>query len=164
VTWVQADPDKADYHFIGCIATPVQVALPSPPTSGNKSGPFPADYEFFLTIPFLRGIHRDSVCPLLNCIRYQSVRAGDRLIDQGDEGEACYIVQSGRCRVVLEKHGQHRPLVTIREREFVGEMALLTGEPRSAHVEALTDMELWSISRDEFEQLIQSDPVMAFSH
>jgi tRNA A-37 threonylcarbamoyl transferase component Bud32 len=160
VTWVQADLDKSDNHFIGCTATPAQVALPTPPTFGNKPGPFPADYEFFLTIPFLRGIHRDSVCPLLNCIRYRSVRAGDRFIGQGDEGDAGYIVQRGTCRVVLEKHGQHRPLVTIREREFVGEMALLTGEPRSAHVEALTDMELWSISRDEFEQLIQSDPVV----
>ena len=160
VTRVKKDPDKADYYFIGCAVNPAPFAMPSPPSSGNKSGPFPVDYEFFLTIPFLRGLHRDSVCPLLNCIRYQSVKAGDRFIGQGEEGDACYIVQSGTCRVVLEKHGQHRPLVTIREREFVGEMALLTGEPRSAHVEAMTDMELWRISRYEFEELIQSNPVM----
>jgi tRNA A-37 threonylcarbamoyl transferase component Bud32 len=159
-TRVKKDPDRAGYYFIGCTVTPAPLAMPSPSSSGNKPGAFPADYEFFLTIPFLRGLHRDSVCPLLNCIRYQSVKAGDRFIGQGEEGDACYIVQSGACRVVLEKHGQHRPLVTIREREFVGEMALLTGEPRSAHVEALTDMELWSITRNEFEELIQSDPVI----
>jgi CRP-like cAMP-binding protein len=158
VRWVQPDPKKPEHHFTGCTAAPANIALPCLATAGDKSGPFPADYEFFRMVPFLKAIHRDAVCPLLNSIRYRSVKAGERFICQGDRGDVCYIVQSGTCRVLLEKHAERHTLGVIKEREFVGEMALLTGEPRSAHVEALSDLEMWSISRDVFEALLQADP------
>ena len=129
--------------------------------SGSKRPPSAAEYEVFLSVGFLRGIHPNSVTPLLNVIRFRSVKAGERFIRQGDEGRDCCLVQRGSCRVVLETQGQLRPLAVIRERELVGEMALLTGEPRSAHVEAITDMELWSISRKDFDALIAANPVMS---
>jgi CRP-like cAMP-binding protein len=158
VIWTRPDPKKADYYLIGCTATAACFSLPCPPGSGGKSGPFPSDYEFFRTVPFLKAIHRDAVCPLLNQIRFRSVKAGERFISQGEKGEDCFIVQSGACQVLLEKHGERHPVGTIKEREFVGEMALLTGEPRSAHVEAATDLELWSIPREVFEETLRADP------
>jgi serine/threonine protein kinase len=63
--------------------------------------------------------------------------------------------------VVLEKQGERHVVGLVREREFVGEMALLTGEPRSAHVEAVTDLKLWRIPRDVFEAMLQADPEVA---
>jgi len=126
--------------------------------SSHKSGPFPSDYEFFRNVPFLKAIHRDAVCPLLNNIRYRSVKAGERFISQGDEGDVCYIIQRGTCQAVLEKHGKRHTVGLIKEGEFVGEMALLTGEPRSTHVEAVTDMELWGIPWDIIEALLRADP------
>ena len=161
VRWEQPDPKRAEYRFVGCSAAAGRAALPCPPISGGKSGPFPADYEFFRKVPFLKAIHRDAVCPLLNSIRYRSVKAGERFIRQGEQGDVCYVLQSGTCRVVLEKHAQQHTVGTIKEREFVGEMALLTGEPRSANVEALSDLELWSIPREVFEAQVQADPEVA---
>jgi CRP-like cAMP-binding protein len=158
VRWTQLDHRKAEYQLIGCTAAEAGLDLPRPAACGDKSGPFPSDYQFFRTVPFLKAIHRDAVCPLLNSIRHRLVKAGERFICQGEQGDVCYIVQSGTCRVVLEKHAQQHQVGVIKEREFVGEMALLTGEPRSAHVEALTDLELWSISRDVFEAMLQADP------
>lgn len=158
VGWAEADPTAADFQLLGCAGRPVSGAPPGAVASAPKRGPSAAEYEFFLTVGFLRGIHPDSVCPLLNGIRYRPVKAGERFIRQGDEGRDCCLIQRGSCRVVLETRGQLRPLATIRERELVGEMALLTGEPRSAHVEAMTDMELWSISRKDFDALIAANP------
>jgi tRNA A-37 threonylcarbamoyl transferase component Bud32 len=161
VRWMRPDPKKADYRLLGCSAAEMSVVLPCPASARDKSGPFPADYEFFRMVPFLKAIHRDAVCPLLNSIRYRPVKAGERFIRQGGDGDVCYIVQSGVCRVVLEKHAAQHTVGIIKEREFVGEMALLTGEPRSAHVEALTDMELWGIPRNVFEAMLQADPEVA---
>ncbi len=161
VSWTQADPTTGDFHLLGCAVQPTGGAPPSTLASKSKRSPSPADYEFFLTIGFLRGIHTDSVCPLLNCIRFRRITAGERFIHQGEEGRDCSLIQSGSCRVVLETQGQLRPLAVIRERELVGEMALLTGEPRSAHVEAITDMELWSLSRKDFDALIAANPEMS---
>jgi CRP-like cAMP-binding protein len=156
--WAHTDPKKAEYRLIGCTAVAAELALPCPAISCDKSGPFPADYEFFRRVPFLKAIHRDAVCPLLNNIRYRPVKAGERFISQGDEGDVCYIVQSGTCLAVLEKNGNRHTVGVIKEREFVGEMALLTGEPRSAHVEAMTDLELWGIPWDGLKALLQADP------
>jgi CRP-like cAMP-binding protein len=155
---VHPDVKKAEYHLVGCTTAAADLTLPCPAVSGDKSGPFPSDYEFFRRIPFLKAIHRDAVCPLLNNIRYRSVNAGERFISQGADGDVCYIVQSGTCKAVVEKHEKRHTVGVIKEREFVGEMALLTGEPRSAHVEALTDMELWGIPWDGLQALLQADP------
>ena len=160
VRWVEADPLKSDYFCLGCAAVPTTTDLPTSISSDTeqKSGPLPADYEFFRTVPFLKAIHREAVCPLLNNITYHRVRSNQRFISQGEVADGCFIVQSGTCRVLIEKNGRLHPIDAIRKGDFVGEMALLTGEPRSAHVEAETDMELWGISRELFERLIQSDP------
>ena len=94
----------------------------------------------------------------MNSICHRPVKTGEGFITQGEDGHFCFIVQSGTGRVVLEKQGERHTVGMIKEGEFVGEMALLTGEPRSAHVEAVTDMQLWSISRDVFERMLQADP------
>jgi serine/threonine protein kinase len=42
--------------------------------------------------------------------------------------------------------------------DVVGEMAMLTGEPRSAHVAAETDMQLWGLSRRQFDTIAGENP------
>jgi CRP-like cAMP-binding protein len=161
VRWVKPDPKKSAYHLVGCTAAAADFHLPAAPADAPKPGPFPSDYEFFRTVPFLKAIHRDAVCPLLNIIRHQPVKAGETFITQGEDGDACFFVHAGTCRVVLEKQGERHVVGLVKEREFVGEMALLTGEPRSAHVEAVTDLKLWRIPSDVFEGMLQADPEVA---
>jgi CRP-like cAMP-binding protein len=161
VRWSRPDAQRAGYRFFGCTAVYVDDDQPQAPACGDARGPYPADLEFFQRLPFFSGLRREAICPFLNCVRRRALRAGDRFILQGEEGDVCYIVQRGVCRIVLEKNGELRPVGIIGEQEFVGEMALLTGEPRSAHAEAQTDMVLWGIPRDEFEALIQVDPEVA---
>ncbi|HHP7236662.1 MAG TPA: protein kinase [Desulfobacterales bacterium] len=112
-------------------------------------------------MPFLKAIRREAVCPLLNHISYRQVQAGAKFITQGHQGNTCYIVQSGSCRVLVEKQGRMHRVGQIRKRDFVGEIALLTDEPRSAHVIAESDMELWQISKEMLDALIGRDPEVA---
>jgi len=157
--WCCRDSAKSDYYAIGASLTTQQDDLMElKSATENKSGPLPSDYEFFRTVPFLRALHRDAVCPLLNSITYRFVEAGERYISQGELGDTCYIIQSGESRVMVEKDGQLHPVAHISKGDFVGEMALLTGEPRCAHVFAESDCRMWEISMDLFEQLIENDP------
>src|SRR5690606_16648921 len=65
---------------------------------------------------------------------------GAMLFDQGDAGETLYIVVHGRLRVsVAGPRGGRRIIAELGRGESVGEMALLTGERRSARVEAIRD-------------------------
>jgi predicted acylesterase/phospholipase RssA len=84
---------------------------------------------------------------------------GETLFRQGDPGNSAYIVMSGRLRVVLDSvAGEERTLNELGRGEVLGEMALLTGDNRSATVYAVRDTHLARISRHGFHHLIERRP------
>ncbi len=84
---------------------------------------------------------------------------GEPLFGEGDPGDAMYVVVGGRLRAVNGRAGRGgRTLGEIPPGESVGEMALITGEPRAASVEAIRDSLLVRFSKASFERLIRSHP------
>lgn len=80
--------------------------------------------------------------------------AGATLFEQGDYGDAMYIIIEGRVRV----HSGGRTLTTLEKGSVFGEMAALDPEPRSASITALADLRLLRLERVPFAQLITSRP------
>jgi CRP-like cAMP-binding protein len=89
---------------------------------------------------------------------YKHIKAGERFITQGQVGNDAYIIQRGSCLVIVEKNGKFYPAGHRGVGDIVGEMAPLTEEPRSAHVEAQTDMEVWVLNKIMFENISKEDP------
>ena len=84
---------------------------------------------------------------------------GAMLFDEGDSGDTLYIVMHGRLRVsVSGPHGKRRVVAELGRGESVGEMALLTGERRSARVEAIRDSLLLALSRAGFQRVVEQHP------
>ncbi|MBN1105740.1 MAG: protein kinase [Deltaproteobacteria bacterium] len=115
----------------------------------------PEDLEFLLGTPLVDYISQEARCPLLSHLSRKRVRAGKRLMAQGEQGDSLFIIRRGTCLVSIEKEGLLHPVTRLQPGEIVGEMAILTGEPRFAHVDAETDMELWGISRKDFDPLCE---------
>ena len=87
------------------------------------------------------------------------LKGGERLFSQGDPGDSMYMVMGGRLRALGRADGVgERILGEISRGESVGELALITGEPRSAGIEAIRDSILIRLSKDSFERLIRSQP------
>ena len=87
--------------------------------------------------------------------------AGEWLFREGDPGDAMYLVRAGRLEVVSGSSG-----VVVRELgrgDALGELALLTGSPRSASVRAARASDLLVIDRQHFEELLQSSPALSLS-
>lgn len=85
--------------------------------------------------------------------------AGGILIREGEPGDCFYIVLNGRLRVfVTLPDGTKQVVGEVARNESVGEMAMLTGEPRSATVQALRDSELVKLSREGFNKLVKGNP------
>jgi NTE family protein/lysophospholipid hydrolase len=80
------------------------------------------------------------------------------LFNQGDPGNSLFILIQGRLRVVLEQDGKRVPLGDVHRGETVGEMAIITGEPRSAAVYAIRHSTLALLRREAFEQFISTRP------
>ena len=111
-----------------------------------------------LRTKFLRFVCQDPQSPLLEGMSYRHIKAGERFITQGDPAEAAYIIQRGSCIVIVEKDGQLHPIGHRGEGDIVGMMAILTGEPRSAHVETETAMDVWVLDKARFDNISRSDP------
>jgi predicted acylesterase/phospholipase RssA/CRP-like cAMP-binding protein len=84
--------------------------------------------------------------------------AGEWLFRAGDPGSSLYAVAGGRLEVVGE---DGEVLREVARGGAVGELALLTGEPRSASVRARRDSELLEISAHAVDGLLRRDPSLA---
>jgi CRP-like cAMP-binding protein/tRNA A-37 threonylcarbamoyl transferase component Bud32 len=107
---------------------------------------------------FLRFLLENENNPFLKKMTYKHIKAGERFITQGEVGDSAYVIQQGSCLVVVEKQGELHPADHRGVGDIVGEMALLTGEPRSAHVEAETDMQVWVLKKELFDEFSKEDP------
>jgi CRP-like cAMP-binding protein len=75
-------------------------------------------------------------------------------------------VHNGRVNVQISDNGKPRSVATLHEGDFFGEMALFTGEPRTANVVALEETEVLEIGYQAMKQLFDTNPdlVDSLSH
>ncbi|MCP5097006.1 MAG: HAMP domain-containing histidine kinase [Chloroflexi bacterium] len=88
---------------------------------------------------------------------------GDILFCEGDSGDTCYLIRSGRVAVVVGDLEAPTALFYRGAGDVVGEMALLEDKPRSATVTAVSDVRTLRIDQDTFEQIISNDSKMSRS-
>ncbi len=100
---------------------------------------------------------------ILEEMEWFSLPGGRKLFRQGDPANALYLVTSG-CLAVVMRHadGRETKVAQVHAGETVGEMALISGDPRSATVVAMRDSSLLRIGRDSFEGLIRRHPDAMF--
>lgn len=90
----------------------------------------------------------------------QDYLPGERVIRQGEPGEHLYVILKGRAEVRVQQDGLQSTVATIDEGKFFGEMSLLTGEPRSATVVAVTHVQLLAVGREAIAPLLNHDGVL----
>lgn len=87
--------------------------------------------------------------------------AGSVITTQGDIGTCLFILTRGEVNVLLGSQGQHRPLATLGPGEVMGEMSVMTGEPRRATLQAHSDVECYALDKDGFEEILRARPELA---
>ena len=121
----------------------------------------PDPIGFLAEVAIFAGLGQRILAEVKELVEWRLVHGGGVLFREGEDGDALYMVVSGRLRVILEKAGRSGGARTLREvtrGETVGEMAVLTGDPRSATVVALRDTELGRLSRAAFVRLLEREP------
>lgn len=109
--------------------------------------------------PFFAALSPSTLDQLRTELELTRVPGGEILFRTGAAGDAMYVVLSGRLRVTIERRdGAEETIRELSRGETVGELALLTGQPRSATVQAIRDTELAMLSRAAFERAIRTDP------
>lgn len=107
------------------------------------------------------GLGQSSLQALARHLRTRRFKRGEVVFHQGDPGDALFIVASGVVKVVVpSEDGEEAILATLRRGDFLGELALIDGAPRSASAIALEATEILTLPREQFRSLVASEPAI----
>ncbi|WP_343717711.1 cyclic nucleotide-binding domain-containing protein [Inquilinus sp.] len=87
--------------------------------------------------------------------------AGQVLCRQGEIGRAAFIIIDGEADVVVDAETGPLTVASVGRNDFVGEIAILCDVPRTATVQARTDVTALVIAKDQFFRMITEFPQMA---
>jgi len=108
-------------------------------------------------VPLFAAMGPDQMARLAETASMRHLEAGEWLFHQGDPGDSLYVVIAGSVDIVAE---QPAPQVvrTLPRGQCIGELALITGEPRLFGARAHRDSELARVSRDDVDALLLAEP------
>ncbi len=96
---------------------------------------------------------------LSRAVEHRVVAPLTTIFRQGDPGDRFYVIRSGKVRVFRrDSDGFETELSVLGTGESFGEMALVTGEVRSANVEAIEETHLMVLSKEQFEHVLRDFP------
>lgn len=114
------------------------------------------------SIPVFVPLENDELESLAKSSTILAFGRGERIVHQGDPGDAMYVILEGTAVVaLLDEQGAEREVARLSRGEFFGEMALLTGEPRSASVSAIDDLEVAMITSRQLKLMLERRPALA---
>lgn len=87
--------------------------------------------------------------------------AGDVLFRQDQMGDAAYIIMEGRADVIVNTPNGPLTVAQVGKNDFVGEIAILCDVPRTATVQAASELVTLCISKELFFRLVTEFPQMA---
>jgi serine/threonine-protein kinase len=88
----------------------------------------------------------------------QVFRAGESIVNEGDPGDAAYIIQAGHCEVYKSIHGRRVLVRRLGPGDVFGETAVLTASPRTATVVAVDDVTTKVITGDSLNRELDRNP------
>lgn len=91
-----------------------------------------------------------------------NVAAGTVLFKQGQPGGSMYVIHDGKVRITKTFNGRKRVVATLGAGEFFGEMAVVSGRPRSGTAEVIADAKLIKLSASKLEEMVSTKNEIAF--
>jgi SulP family sulfate permease len=139
-------------------AAGVESLTPAEPAGNDGEGAVPSvDLREMLSGHF----SPEALKVLLGLCEILEVPQETVLIKRGDAGDALYLLERGEVSVMVQlENGERKRLRTLGPGSLVGEMALYSGQPRSADVVAETPCRAYRLSAERFARLEREDPAV----
>ena len=114
-------------------------------------------------IPLLADLNEDDHKEIIKHIEMQYFPARQVVFKEGDPGDAVYIIKRGVVRIY---HPAAQPIdenevAMLGDNDVFGEMAIISEKPRNASAQTMEECEVFVLKKDDFIQLVSSNPNMA---
>ncbi|MEF0940706.1 cyclic nucleotide-gated ion channel [Rhizobium sp. BR 362] len=116
---------------------------------------FVRNWQLVAAVPLFQKLGSAALIEIVRALRPRIVPAGSVICRKGDTGDQMFFIVEGRVTVATPQP------VELGSGSFFGEMALISGEPRSATVSAATEVSLLSLYSADFQMLSSSSPEIA---
>jgi CRP-like cAMP-binding protein len=118
-----------------------------------------AELEALLAaVPVLGVLDRDELRAVARAARPLTLGPTERLVVQGEEGGSLFLIADGEVEVLLRRDGRDVLVDTMGKGAVVGEMSLLTGEPRTATVRAREGAVAYEIGPRQYAPVLEAHP------
>lgn len=112
----------------------------------------------FKSVRIFSSLPEEAIKEMGHAATIVTAKKGEHLINEGEQGDALYIINYGVARVYTNQEGSELNLALLRAGDYFGEWSLLSGAPRAASVAAVTQMELVRLGCEEFLDFIRKYP------
>jgi small-conductance mechanosensitive channel len=139
------------------IPWPIQVNYTAPDVPAGLASS--DDRQAFIdAVDLFQPLTRDDRARLASAARERLYGEGQTIVRQHDAGDSMFVIGRGRVRVTIEPN--HTEVATLPAGSYLGEMSLLTGQPRTATVSAIDDCLLLEISAADFRLIALAQPAV----
>jgi glucose-6-phosphate 1-dehydrogenase len=114
--------------------------------------------EVLEKVPLFRGGNPVGLHNLAMMLRPVVASPGEIIVRKGEVGREMYVICRGQVEVL---DGAGKPLNTLREGDFFGEISLILSQPRIATIRAVAPCDLFVLDKTDFDRVLQNHPEFA---
>jgi hypothetical protein len=112
-----------------------------------------------MSSPLFKGFAPDELVAILEGLTFHTFEPGDIILAQGAPGHSLFILSTGVVKAfVKDEYGNYQFVKDFEEGSFFGEVAILTGQPRTATITAAAHCELLELDRGTLDAISISHP------
>ncbi len=106
---------------------------------------------------FLDRLKMPELEKLMSAMKKQHFPAGSTIFKQGDKGETFYLVSKGLLSFWVRKGLVDKKVTELHPKDFFGETALISENPRSATVKTETECDLFLLNKADFREILMAN-------
>lgn len=116
-------------------------------------------------VPIFHMLDKESIDFIVERMKFKTFAANQTICQIGDPGDEMFIIITGKVKICIynEDGSNEQVVATLGGGDYFGEMALLTGETRSASVIATEDCEMFVLHKNDFDVILEKYPSISLS-
>ncbi|KGE71253.1 Crp/Fnr family transcriptional regulator [Spirochaeta lutea] len=120
------------------------------------------DFEVLQGVPLFKALNPKYLKTIYKACTRRDFAPGEYLVEQGTQGVGLFIIESGLVKVIKTRtDGTIIDVAKHGPGEFIGEMSIIDGAPRSASVQALEATQCLVLSSWSFQSILEAHPEVA---
>ncbi len=121
------------------------------------------DPKILRGMSFFDDLNDNELAVIAESLKKQVYKTGDVVFKESEDGDSLYVIRKGEVKACkTAPDGERLTLVLMKDGDIFGEMSFLDGRARTATIVAMTDLETYVITKDDFEKLVDDNPRLIY--